>query len=368
MSRSCLYLAPSLLGPPGGIARYGRMVCRGLCQAGAGLRVLALADTAAGSAAASLFPGMAYQPCRGSRPEFGGRALLSTAQQRLALILVGHANFAPLGWLLSRLAGVPFVTFIYGIDVWEPLPPARRWALGRSAQIISISRFTARQAVQANGISMAKVRILHNCLDPGFEGPTSPRRANSALSLLTVARMSLAEQYKGHDYVIRAMPALLARFPHLVYHIVGDGDGRPALEALAAQVGVAHAVRFHGSVSEEALRRHYAEASLFIMPSRGEGFGFVFLEAMAHGVPAIGGNVDATPEVIADGETGYLVDPTSVEAIVAATSRLLAHEELRQRMGQAAMRHARQNFSFLQFQQRLLTYLSEPQATRPLKV
>ena len=125
------------------------------------------------------------------------------------------------------------------------------------------------------------------------------------------------------------------------------------------QEGAAHAVHFHGVVSEEALRRHYAEASLFIMPSRAEGFGFVFLEAMAQGMPCIGGALDATPEVIVDGETGYLVDPTSVEAIVQAAARLLGDETLRQRMGQSAILHVEQKFSFQHFQQRLLSYLLE---------
>ncbi len=179
--------------------------------------------------------------------------------------------------------------------------------------------------------------------------------------MLTVARLSIQEQYKGHDYVIRALPILLARFPDLVYHIIGGGSWRPQLEKLAAQENVSEAVHFHGIVSEEELHRLYAEASLFIMPSRGEGFGFVFLEAMAQGTPVIGGNVDATPEVIADGETGYLVNPTSVEAIVAAASRLLGDETLRRRMGQAGRRRVEQEFSFSQFQRQLVSYLSEIQ-------
>ena len=177
--------------------------------------------------------------------------------------------------------------------------------------------------------------------------------------MLTVARMTLAEQYKGHDVVIRAMPALLSRFPQLVYDIVGEGDGRPALEALAAQIGVSHAVRFHGTVSEEELCRLYAEASLYVMPSRGEGFGFAFIEAMSQGTPAIGGNLDAAPEVIVDGETGYVIDPTSVEAVVTAASRLLGDEALRERMGQAARRDVQHRFSFVRFRQNLVSHLSE---------
>jgi glycosyltransferase involved in cell wall biosynthesis len=250
-------------------------------------------------------------------------------------------------------------TLAYGVDVWHKLLPERRWAFRRSDRVISISRFTADRAVAANGIAPDKVRILYNCLDPRFERYVRAEGAGSGLSMLTVGRMTLAEQYKGHDYVIRAMPALLRQFPHLVYDIVGDGDGRPSLERLADQVGVRDAVRFHGVVSEAELQRRYAEASLFIMPSRGEGFGFVFLEAMAHGVPAIGGNMDGTAEIILDGETGYLVDPTSEDAIATAASRLLGNEALRQRMGKKAWRRANEDFGYSAFRARLSSLLSE---------
>src|SRR5262249_57554726 len=140
--------------------------------------------------------------------------------------------------------------------------------------------------------------------------------------------------YKGVDYVIRALPLLLGRFPNLVYHVIGDGDDRPRLERLAVEHGVQAAVRFAGILPDADLLRHYAGATIYVMPSRGEGFGFVFLEAMAQGTPAIGGNVDATPEVIVDGVTGYLIDPTSPDAIAAAVARLLDDPPLPPRLAQ----------------------------------
>lgn len=175
--------------------------------------------------------------------------------------------------------------------------------------------------------------------------------------MITVGRISASEEYKGHDYLIRAMPSLLTRFPDLVYRIVGDGDGRPALEALAEREGVAGAVRFHGVVSDERLDHLYAEAALFVMPSRGEGFGFVFLEAMARGLPVVAGNVDATPEVIQDGETGLLVNPTSVDEIVEAVSRILSSEDLRHDMGRSGQERVTREFGFERFRRQLLAAL-----------
>jgi phosphatidylinositol alpha-1,6-mannosyltransferase len=297
--------------------------------------------------------------CHESRSMFVKQSVQATLRYRPRVILVGHPNFAPIGWILSRLTRAKMVTFIYGIEVWKPLSPARRWALQQSDLIISISHHTANRAKKANHIPMRKVRILHNCLDPSLRRAPKNCEATGGLSLLTVARMSMAERYKGHDYVIRAMPTLLNRFPGLSYNIIGGGDWQPHLAAMAVDEGVSHAVHFHGIVPEDELRERYANTSVFIMPSRGEGFGFVFLEAMAQGTPVIGGNLDASREVIIDGKTGYLVNPTSLQAIIDVTSRLLNDQELRDNLGRAGASHVEQRFSFERFQQQLAAYMSE---------
>lgn len=357
MTPSILYLVPDLLGPPGGIARYCRLTAQALRETGVPLRVVALMDRR--DTAPTRLPAESYTPCGGSRSAFVRQATLTALQARPRLILAGHVNLAPLGWALARLVRAPLATFVYGIDAWTPLSRSRRRALQSSDRIIAISRYTACRAAQANALDPAQLRVLHNCLDPQLELTSPDPQRDGAPSLLTVARMSLAEQYKGHDVVIRAMPELVRRFPDLRYDIVGDGDARPGLQALAAQMDVAEAVRFHGVVSESALQAHYAQASLFIMPSRAEGFGFVFLEAMAHGLPVIGGNVDATPEVIVDGETGLLIDPTSVEAVIEAVSRLLSDDDQRMRMGETAQRHVADTFSYPGFRRQLIEELTQ---------
>lgn len=362
-----LYLVPDLFGPPSGIARYCRMVCGALSDPKNDVTAIALLDQdETRREAGQTFPGLKYLPCRGRRSLFVQR-VLRAARTRPDFILVGHTNFALLGWLIAKLCRAPLVTFIYGIEVWEPLAISRRRALCASDLVISISRFTAEQATQFNGLPPESTRLLPNCVDPALLSnlEKSPKDHDiKTLSLLTVARILNSEKYKGHDQVIRALPRLLKRFPHLVYDVVGGGDGRADVEALAASEGVAHAVRFHGVVSDEEMSRFYANADVFIMPSRREGFGFVFIEAMIQGLPAIGGNVDATPEVIVDGKTGFIVNPTSQDEIVEATGRLLGDEALRARMGQAAIAHVQAEFNFDKFKKTLLDYLSELKLVR----
>jgi phosphatidylinositol alpha-1,6-mannosyltransferase len=335
------------------------MVCRALIESGYCVDVVSLLDRDEGAAEAkATYPTLRYFPCVGNRKVFVHRALRAL-WMRPDVVLVGHPNFAPLGWLLGRISRAKVVNFIYGIDAWEPLGGTRRRALSAAAIIVSISHFTASRSAQVNGIALNKVRILHNCLDPHF-AHGFPSEANSrALSLLTVARINLSESYKGHNIVIRALPTLLRRFPDLIYDIVGDGDGRPVLEALAREQGVSESVRFHGVVSEKQLIECYHHASVFVMPSRFEGFGFVFLEAMAYSKAVVCGNEDASVEVVSNGETGFTINALSVEEVGDAVAKLLEDSELRDQMGEAARRLVEEKFGFAAFKGQLLDFLAE---------
>lgn len=354
-----LYLVPDLFGPPGGIARYCRMVCRALIENGYHVSVVSLLDQKqAVREAKATFPNLGYRPCAANRKTFVRRALRALPT-RPELILVGHPNFAPFGWILGWLCGAKVINFIYGIDAWEPLSAPRRRALRSATRILSISRFTAARSSQNNGIPIEKARILHNCLDPHFQNQAATHLPSPEMSLLTVARISASENYKGHDIVIRALPQLLERFPDLIYNIVGDGDGRAALENLAREQGVASEVRFHGVVSEAELVEHYHRAAVFVMPSRFEGFGFVFLEPMTYGKPVVCGDEDASVEVVSDGETGFTVNALSVEEVGGAVAKLLENPDLRARMGQAPVRRVEEKFGFESFKAQLLTILTE---------
>ncbi len=355
--RSVLFLVPDLWGPPGGIARHGRMVCRALVDRNVELAVLALLDTNDADGRAE---GLAldYHACRGRRVTFIWRALFAL-RKRPDLILVEHPHFSPLGWLCARLLRVPFVIFAHGTDIWEPLPRSYRWALQRADLVICVSHFTAGRAISANGLSPDIVRVLHHGLDPTFPVSTSQTEASEKCTLLTVARIRASEGYKGHDLVIQTLPVLLQEFPDLVYDIAGDGDGRPTLERLTTHLGVRSAVRFHGVVSEEELSKLYAGASLVVMPSRGEGFGLVFLEAMVHGKPVIAGNGDAASEVVRHGETGLLVDPSDRGSLTESIRRLLADSALRHDMGSRGAARVAEQFSYTSFRLRLWGLLDE---------
>jgi glycosyltransferase involved in cell wall biosynthesis len=147
--------------------------------------------------------------------------------------------------------------------------------------------------------------------------------------LLTVSRLSSKDRYKGQDRVIDVLPRLRQRHPDLIYVIAGEGDERPRLEKMAREKGLDGAVRFIGSVKESELVDTYRMADLFVMPSTGEGFGIVFLEAARCGIPVVGGNRDGTCDALREGEIGRLVEPENPDELARAILESLASQKSR---------------------------------------
>jgi len=137
-------------------------------------------------------------------------------------------------------------------------------------------------------------------------------------TILTIGRLAANEQYKGYDQVLRALPAIKARFPDVRYIIGGRGADRARVESLARELGVGENVILPGFIPEHELVSHYNLCDVFAMPSKGEGFGIVFLEAVSCGKPVIAGNRDGSVDAVLNGELGLLVDPDEVDQIVNA--------------------------------------------------
>ncbi len=269
-------------------------------------------------------------------------------------------------WVPAPLRA-PYLVALYGIEVWRRLSGSRSGALRHATIRLATSGYTLTRARAANG-DFGPVEVLPLCLE---ERPPAGQVDGALLEragrdyLLIVGRMAATERYKGHDQLLHAMtrvPAMLdgARPrlpaagnvpPRLV--IAGDGDDRPRLEALAATLGLAGQVLFTGFVSEATLAELYDRAAVFVMPSRGEGFGLVYLEAMRAGRPSVAARAGAAAEIVADGETGLLVDPLDPDAIAGALARLLAAPDLARAMGEAGRRRLEQLFTPRRFRERL---------------
>jgi glycosyltransferase involved in cell wall biosynthesis len=171
--------------------------------------------------------------------------------------------------------------------------------------------------------------------------------------LLSVSRLHETEFYKRVDLLVQAMPRILNEVPEAFSVVVGEGNGRTALQELAARLGVGDKVIFTGRVEDEALSLHYQTCDAFVLPSLKEGFGIVFLEAMQFAKPCIGARAAAVPEVIVEGETGLLAEPGDAGTLAGAAVRILKDDRLRKEMGAAGRRRLDHHFSFDMFRTRL---------------
>ncbi len=254
---------------------------------------------------------------------------------------------------LKRRFGIPYIVHTYGEEInrFSRSRVTRAWmhtVLREAAGVTSISRYTARRLASL-GLYEGPVELLY----PGVEAQrfAAGRREvvrrlyglGDAPVLLTVARLL---ERKGHDRVLAALPQVLERFPDARYLVVGAGREEARLRALASELRVAERVLFVGSQPHESLPDYFAASDLFVHPNRElkngdvEGFGIVFLEAGAAGLPVIGGDSGGTPDAIRDGVTGYLVDPNDVEVLADRVMRVLGDPDLRRRMGEEGRRWA----------------------------
>jgi len=265
---------------------------------------------------------------------FALRLLWSSLVNKPGLIIVGHVNFSPLAYLTKRLAKIPFWVVTYGIEAWGIRNNFVKKSLFASDRILSMSSFTKNMLTREQNIPADKISVLPGSFDPGlFSIKAKPSYLLKKYGLsekqpviLTVCRLEKAEQYKGYDRVIEAMPGLIQTFPDIRYILVGEGNDTERIKELIHRLGLDKYITLPGIFVGEELCDHYNLCDCFAMPSTGEGFGIVFLEALACGKPVLAGNQDGSVDALRNGELGVLVDPNDINQISQNLIQVLRHE------------------------------------------
>ena len=358
------------LDAPGGVQRAGRHMAAVLTEFAASrgmeCRLLSLNDS----------PELHRMTVSGREFVFTGSdrakvkftaAALKAARRKAKLVLAGHPNLAPVVRLMRFAAPrMKSIVCTHGVEVWEPLPGFRRSALQKANLVLAPSHYTADHVKGDQGVALQKMRVLPWALDPQFEAMVSsaaktgvPEGFPQGRVVLTVGRWLATERYKGMDTLITALPKLLTRWPDLQLAAIGQGDDREWLEDLAEEHGVRRHVHFLGGISYPQLAACYAQCEMFALPSRGEGFGLVYLEAMACGKPVIGGAHGGAPEVIQDGITGYLVQHGDAVQLATSIETLLANPEMAKEMGRRGKERVENEFRFNVFAKSLKKILRE---------
>jgi len=222
------------------------------------------------------------------------------------IVLCGHINLLPLCRIIARRRRARLVLLIFGIDAWTPTPrQAANRLTGTVDQVVSISRITLDRYLEWAAAPRQGTALLPNAihLEDYAVAPKAPDLVEKfglagKTVLMTFGRLAGRERAKGFDRMIETMPLFLERDPSIHYLLAGTGDDMDRLRAKVRDLGLEGHVSFTGLVPEERKADYFRLADAYVMPSRGEGFGFVFLEAMACGIPAVASRSDGGFEAI----------------------------------------------------------------------
>jgi glycosyltransferase involved in cell wall biosynthesis len=258
----------------------------------------------------------------------------SAARQRPDFIVAAHVNFAPVAYWLQKFFGIPFVAIGYGVEVWDITNRRISGALRSANCLLAISEFTRRRMASTLDVHPNRIAILPCTFDPEHFYPGGKPHyllkrygiTTTEPVVMTITRLAGAERYKGYDQLLRALPLVRDQFPNVRYVLGGRGADRPRIEALIRELGVAENVTLAGYVADYELRSHYNLCDVFAMPSKGEGFGIVFLEALGCGKPVLAGNKDGSVDAVLNGALGVLIDPDSVTEIANALIGILSRK------------------------------------------
>ncbi|RYZ31676.1 MAG: glycosyltransferase family 1 protein, partial [Sphingobacteriales bacterium] len=312
-------------------------------------------------------PSFSFRPFSGSKARYAWEAVATGI--KCDVVILSHINLLLIGSLIKTLSPKTKVLLIaHGIEVWVALPAWKKRLLKQLHRILPVSQFTKEKMKALYGLADDQLTVLNNCLDPFLtrKMPDSDRPAlrkktgftEQDIVLFTLTRLKSSEQYKGYDKVIRALPSVLKRYPTVKYLIGGkyDAEEKARLDQLIKELQLQDKVVFSGFVPDEDVEGLFTLADVYVMPSTGEGFGIVFIEALFYGLPVIAGNVDGSVDALDGGRFGLLVDPDDPaelqEAICGAIER---REELTARAEAVVER-----FGFAAYKERLKAMIIKP--------
>ena len=262
---------------------------------------------------------------------FTAQLLKAALLERPDLILSTHVNFTPVARWLKQVYRIPYTAVAHGVDVWGLQNRKVIDGIRKANRILAVSRFTRESLLREMALPPELVHVFPNTVvaDEFRLGPKPDYLLKryglqpDQPTILTVTRLAGEERYKGYEQVLEALPELQKRVPNVRYVLGGKGDDKPRIEALIKERGLESCVTLAGFIPEAELTDHYNLCDVFAMPSRKEGFGIVFLEAMVCGKPVIAGNQDGSVDPLVDGQMGVLINPESVPELTDALAAVL---------------------------------------------
>lgn len=256
------------------------------------------------------------------------------------VVVLSHINLLPAGFFIKIFSpATKLVLLAHGIEVWKTFPAWKKYLLNKCDLILPVSEFTKDTMVKLTAIPEEKFRIVNNCLDPFLPEPVREEKnknilarygfSDSHIILMTLTRLSATEKHKGYDTVLYALQKLVKINPAIRYLLAGKYDAleKQRVDKLISELGLNEFVVLAGFIADEEIGAYYNLADMYIMPSKKEGFGIVFIEALYYGKPVIAGNKDGSVDALCNGLFGLLVDPDNQQGITDAIQKVIENKE-----------------------------------------
>lgn len=278
------------------------------------------------------------------------------------VVILSHINLLLVAWLIKKISpNTRIYLFAHGIEIWEPLKGFQKKMIGSIDYFLCVSSYTKDVIEKKHGFEAKSCIVLNNCLDPYLPQPQSTLHKPEWLAamglpkdtilLFTLTRLASKERYKGYDKVLEALAFIKDRYPTLRYLLGGSYDAleKEFVDATIQRLGLQDTVIITGYIPDADLASYFTMADIYVMPSKKEGFGIVFIEAMNYGLPVIAGNTDGSVDALLNGELGLLVNPQNVNEIKEALEKMITHPEAYQPDRKKLMEH----FSFETYKRKL---------------
>ena len=338
--KKILFLTLKVFSATGGIEKVCRVAAKALNEndnkEDNGLQVFSMHDKNEDALNNKYFPPQIF---RGFAKAKMGFVLSSVkAGSKAGTVILSHINLLLVGWLIKKISpATKLILLAHGIEIWGPLSPFKKKMLNTCDEIFCVSSYTASVIQQQHAIAGSKCKVLNNCLDPFLPAPALNNNKNILSQygiktgdpvLFMLTRLAGTERRKGYDKVIAAIAKLKNNFPGIRYVMAGkcDAEEKKYLQQLIDSLGLEGHIIFTGFIVDEEIAAYFQSADIYVMPSKKEGFGIVFIEAMYYGLPVIAGNKDGSVDALAKGALGILIDPDDTTAIYDAIKKVLENK------------------------------------------
>lgn len=284
------------------------------------------------------FPAEIFLGYNGNRAAFIYAAVKKAIDAKV--VVLSHINLLVVGWLIKKISPTTkLVLFAHGIEVWDDISLRNKKMIRCCDSIVSVSNYTRDKVIELKGVAPERSLVLNNCLDPFLPLPVFKNDRSAFLKkynfdpedkiIFTLTRINAKEKYKGYDKVLESLAVLYKDGVKVRYIITGkyDQEEKLALDKQIQELGLTGRVILTGFLPDADLPLHWANADVYVMPSKKEGFGIVFIEAMSYGVPVIAGNQDGSTDALLNGNLGVLVNPDNVDEITNAIKEVLHNAE-----------------------------------------